>query len=156
MLKSQKLPISKSKSTKPKHKKLSTAKKSAWHAFSIYVRTRDCLKTTGRFESGQCVTCNKLYPRLGVGCLQAGHFVPGRTGAVLFDERNCHAQCYSCNVRNHGAPHEYWLFMEKTYGRSVIDELLANRNILVKYKVWDYEAIREKYQEMTIALTNPK
>lgn len=135
-------------------KQLSKAKGRAWQKFSLYIRTRDCLKTTGTLEGGLCVTCNKWSPRLGYRCLQAGHFVPGRTGAILFDERNCHAQCGVDNVYKHGAPHEYWLFMEKTYGREIIDELLANRNITVKRKIWDYEAIEKEYRQKIERLIN--
>lgn len=128
---------------------LSKAKKQAWEAFSLYIRTRDCLRTTGNLEQGKCVTCNKLFPRTGYGCLQAGHFIAGRTNAILFDERGVHGQCYSCNMTKHGSPHDYWLFMEKEYGRKIIDELLANRNVIIKYKTWDYIAIAKEYKQKT-------
>lgn len=134
---------------KTKKPKLSLAKKKAWSAFSLYIRTRDCIKTTGYAESGRCITCLREYPRLGLGGLQAGHFVPGRTNAVLFDERGVHAQCYSCNIGKGGAGADYWLFMEREYGREVIDELLANRHQMLKYTAEDYRNIQQKYEQKT-------
>jgi DNA repair exonuclease SbcCD ATPase subunit len=41
----------------------------------------------------------------------------------LFDERNCHAQCYGCNVMKKGNMVKYYKFMLKQYGQKVIDEL---------------------------------
>ena len=58
------------------HKQLS---KKAWDAFSLFIRLRDCLKTTGAKEYGVCFTCGRKY---AFKALQAGHFVRGRGGAV--------------------------------------------------------------------------
>jgi len=49
----------------------------------------------------------------------------------------------------HGATDLYWIWMEGHYGREVIDELIAQRNTTTKFKVWDYQAIEEKYKLMT-------
>jgi len=79
-----------------------------WPVFSRYIRTRDCIRTTGSPLHGKCVTCGKKYP---ISKLQAGHFIPGRTDAVLFDETQVHAQCYRCNVKLQGMWHKYYAFM---------------------------------------------
>jgi hypothetical protein len=79
-----------------------------WPVFSRYIRTRDCIRTTGSPLHGKCVTCGKKYP---IGKLQAGHFIPGRTDAILFDETQVHAQCYRCNVKLQGMWHKYYAFM---------------------------------------------
>lgn len=133
---------------------LSKAKEAAWSAFSLYIRTRDCIKTCDSLEEGSCVTCNRIYPRLGIGCLQAGHFLGGRTNSVLFDERGVHAQCMGCNVHKHGAIHEYWLFMEEAYGRETINELIRNKDMTIKYKKCDYEQITQEYIQKTESLIN--
>lgn len=65
-------------------------KKTAWQEFSKWIRLRDCVKTTGDTESGVCITCGKLIP---FKQSQAGHFIAGRTNAVLFDEDIVHLQC---------------------------------------------------------------
>lgn len=67
-----------------------TPKKKAWDAFSRYIRTRDCLKSTGDRNRGACVTCGRVFD---FKKLQAGHFIPGRVNSILFDEQCVHAQC---------------------------------------------------------------
>ena len=92
-----------------------------WKIFSQYIRLRDCIKTLGAVDRGKCVTCGRIYP---FKKLQAGHFVPGRTRAVLFDERCVHAQCYRCNVVLEGNWPPYYRFMQQEYGQKIIEELV--------------------------------
>jgi hypothetical protein len=108
------------------------AKEKAWKAFSLYIRTRDQV----------CCTC-------GGAVQQAGHFIDGRHNAVLFSERGVHGQCYHCNVGLKGNKLQYWLFMEKTYGRAVIDELMAESRQTVQFKPFQFDEIAEKYQRKT-------
>jgi hypothetical protein len=86
-----------------------------------------------------------------VGCIQAGHFLPGRLNAVLFSEEGVHGQCLGCNgnppMGKGGNRIEYWLYMEKTYGRKLIDRLIAESKQTVIYKVQDYQKIAEEYKE---------
>lgn len=97
---------------------LELAKEKAWKAFSVFIRTRDCIKYGGSLTDGICVTCKKPYP---FKKLQAGHFIAGRTNAILLDEDLVHTQCYGCNMGRSGAHVEYFVYMEETYGREVID-----------------------------------
>ena len=92
-----------------------------WRAFSLYIRTRDCLESTGDALHGKCCTCGKIYP---IGKLQAGHFMPGRIDALLFDEDQVHAQCYRCNVLLSGVWPAYYRFIEERYGRETIDAMI--------------------------------
>lgn len=131
---------------KPKRDTLSKHKKLAWKNFSLYIRTRDALRTTGDIANCLCVTCGKEYPRTGVGCIQAGHFIPGRTNAVLFSEEAVHGQCYQCNVHKYGNPAKYLAFMQKEYGQKVIDRLLIESETTIKYHKWEYDKIALKYQ----------
>ncbi len=64
-------------------------KKKAWDAMSIYIRTKECLETTGLPFVGVCFTCDK---RFHIDALDAGHFVSGRRNAVLFEENGVHIQ----------------------------------------------------------------
>lgn len=107
------------------------AKQAAWKAFSEYIRARD----------GRCVTCTTGEAQ------QAGHFIDGRHNAVLFQERGVHGQCYHCNVGLKGNKIQYWLFMERTYGREVIDELITESQQTVQYKEFQFKEIEEKYKE---------
>jgi hypothetical protein len=127
--------------------KIKPAKKKAWDAFSIYIRTRDALKTTGTIDYCLCVTCGRRYPVHQVGGLQAGHFIQGRHPSVLFDERNCHAQCYGCNVMKKGNMVKYYKFMLSEYGQAVIDELeLMDRQVL-GMKAYMYLEIADNYKK---------
>lgn len=111
------------------------AKERAWKAFSLYIRTRD-------YKRG-CVTCKRKYP---IKQLQAGHWIPGRHASVLFDERNCHAQCYGCNVMKKGNPILYYHYMEKRYGKKIMEELEELDKEDVHYKVSDYLEIEQFYK----------
>jgi len=124
---------------------LSKHKKVAWKAFSDYIRTRDCLLTTGTAESGKCFTCKREYSKAQ---LQAGHFIDGRKNAVLFSYLGCHAQCYACNVRLHGNKIVYWQEMEKMYGRGVIDALIVESKKTIIYKKFDYDRLAKEFKEL--------
>ncbi len=137
----------------PKRSDRQKAKDKAWAAFSLFIRTRDSIKTTGTLDRCVCVTCPRSYPRTGVGCIQAGHFIPGRRNSVLFSETGVHGQCLGCNgnppMGKGGNSIEYFLFMEKTYGREVIDELIAQSKQTVQYKTHDFERFAEEYERKT-------
>lgn len=130
--------------------KLSWYKTKAWDAFSRYIRARDCLQTTGHIDRGKCVTCVREYD---FKQLQAGHWIPGRNNAVLFSEEGVHAQCNACNGHKKGNPIPYWLFMEDTYGREVMDNLISESRQTVKYHAFDYERIAQEYTDKYKALT---
>lgn len=126
---------------------LTAHKKKAWEVFSRYIRIRDAIRTTGDIATGSCVSCGKRYPSFGRGGLQAGHFLAGRSNALLFDERNCHAQCYGCNMAKGGNYQEYQIFMEQTYGFGVIQELRNRRHLDVKITKEGFDTIRDTYIE---------
>ena len=96
-----------------------------WPIFSRYIRIRDCITTTGKSNFGACCTCGKVYP---IKRLQAGHFIPGRTNAILFDADQVHAQCYRCNVQRSGMWHMYYLFMLRKGGHTheSIQDMIAH------------------------------
>ncbi len=83
---------------------------------------------------------------------QAGHFIDGRHNAVLFSELGVHSQCYHCNVGLKGNKIQYWLFMEKTYGREVIDQLIAESKQNIQYKVYQFKELEEQFREKTSLL----
>ncbi len=83
-----------------------------WQKFSRYIRIRDCLLATGKPNHGKCVTCGREYP---ITRLQAGHFIPGRHDAVLFDFDGVHTQCYRCNIELGGNWPCYYRWMQQNY-----------------------------------------
>ena len=128
---------------KPKVIKITKAKKLANTAFSIYIRTRDAHGE----ETLNCITCDKPYPAFGKGCAQAGHFIPGRHSAVLYDERNCQGQCYNCNIKLKGNWVKYEAKMQKLYGQEVIDTLKFLDTINPHFKAEHYLEVERKYKE---------
>lgn len=136
---------------------LKKAKEKAWAQFSIYIRTRDCLRFTGDKDSGMCVTCKRPFPFKN---LQAGHFIQGRSGSILFDERIVYSQCAHCNLnppRGLGGNYvEYFAFMEEEWGREMIEEFRQLKHETLKYKIFDYERVEEEYksrvQELLLSL----
>jgi hypothetical protein len=136
---------------KKKHPTISREKKKAWDLYSEYIRLRDCLRTTRTLEYAHCVTCGKRYHYKQ---LQAGHFLPGRHNSVLFDERNCHAQCYGCNVPQKGNTVKYFRFMQKHYGEGVILELENKDRETKQFKVFELQDLQEIFKEKITKLRN--
>lgn len=126
-----------------KTKTLTYYKKKANTAFSKYIRTRDAKGENFLL----CITCDKPYPAFGVGCAQAGHFIPGRHSNVLYDERNAHGQCYNCNVNLKGNWVKYEAKMRELYGQEVIEELKELDKIDPHFKAFHYQEIEQKYKE---------
>jgi hypothetical protein len=125
---------------------ITTVKKRANTVYSKYIRTRDMLlnKHYGT-DTLKCFTCLKPYVAFGVRCAQAGHFLPGRHSAVLYDERACHGQCYNCNINLKGNWVKYEERMIRDYGQAVVDELKTLDRTNPHYKVEDYLEIEEKF-----------
>ena len=121
-------------------------KKKANAEFSKFIRLRDALRTTRTKTDVVCCSCGKTYPAFGVGCAQAGHFIPGRGNSILYDEWCVHAQCYNCNVNLKGNWPGYYDFMECEYGLGIINALLEKKRDIVKYTIQDLIEIRDKYK----------
>ncbi len=131
---------------KPKHSTAWLKNKKLWPLFSKYIRLRDAIRTTNTKDWLRCCTCDKPYKAFGVGCAQAGHYIPGRRNSLLFEERNAHGQCYTCNVTLKGRPIEYRKFMEREYGWDIITELEAKMYITIQFKRTDIEDMIEEYK----------
>jgi hypothetical protein len=156
------------KQKKRKNSDRTIAKNNAWDACSVFVRTRDAYRTLGgqtmwieKKDGTQkevlaclCCTCNKQYPAFGQGCGQAGHFIPGRRGAVLFDERGIHFQCYNCNTNLKSNPRKYHAFMLEKYGQDLIDELDMLSEEEVSYTEQDFKRIEQYFKTETEKIIN--
>ena len=100
----------------------------------------ECSDDKGRC---QCVTCGVVQ---SYKVMHAGHFIGGRTMGVLFDERNIHPQCASCNVALGGNLETYEWFMLRRYGQDVIDELKKRRREIVTITREELAEMRAKYK----------
>jgi Bacteriophage Lambda NinG protein len=72
---------------------------------------------------------------------------------VLFDERIVYSQCIGCNgnppMGKGGNYIEYFVFMEKEWGREKIDEFRELKHTIKIYKEADFKEIEEIYKEKT-------
>ena len=102
--------------------------------FSQFIRLRD--------NGKGCYTCGvkKTWKEL-----QCGHFIPRQYFALRYDERNCHSQCYACNMLYNGQPSKYALNLIKEYGEGIIQELENLRQRITKD--FPYELKIEEYNE---------
>jgi len=140
---------------KPKKITLTKAKKAAWSQFSRFIRLRDSLKTVGNTIQCVCISCGAIKPTFGKGCIQAGHFIPGRHNGVLFHEELVHGQDFHCNIGLKGNWVPYESAMVTLYGRDRVEEfkkMSKGKAELVKYTVSDYQEIEKKYKEKADAL----
>lgn len=132
--------------TKPKKKrvKLSTLKRKAWVQFSIFIRAR------GADAQGMqtCFTCDvvKFWREF-----EAGHLVPGRTNAVLFDERSVRPQCRRCNGHFRGNVIVFYPKMVRLFGQAIVDEIVAQRDVTHKWEPDELLNIYLKYKTLNDA-----
>ncbi len=129
-----------------KRKTLSALKTETWHEFSIYIRTRDCLRTTGSPDYGECFTCDETKE---FAKLDAGHFIPGRHSANLFSERGVQAQCKTCNGFHGGRPLEYRRQIIKRYGEGVDEELEEIASQVKQFSRQELIDLKEYYKDKT-------
>lgn len=125
----------------PKIKTQSQLRKRADQIFSWYIRLRD------RDNSGECVcyTCGR---KSSYKKMQNGHFVPRQYLWSRYDEINCHAQCYACNMLYNGQPSAYAKKLNEEYGPDTVSILEMNRkNICPSY---NYQAIIDIYSQKII------
>ena len=70
---------------------LATLKKKAWKALSLHIRRQ----AANSWGYATCYTCGA---KDRLQNMDAGHAIPGRHGAVLFDTEIIRVQCKRCNV----------------------------------------------------------
>lgn len=132
------------------------AKKKAWATFSKYVRLRDAFETTNTPDYLLCITCGKRYPAFGKGCAQAGHFIPGRSNAVLIDDRFVHGQCYNCNINLRGNWVEFEKKMIAKWGVEAVEQAKRDSRNTVIITADEWIMIEQTYQHKLDQLTNSK
>jgi len=94
-----------------KRPSLGKLKKTAWDLLSKIIR----LSNADEGGTVECYTCGRLMNWEKDGA-QAGHAIPGRTGAVLLDESVIKVQCLTCNVFHRGQYHIFATKLIKEHG----------------------------------------
>lgn len=130
---------------KPKKKSLSYWKHQADKYFSLYIRRLNADKN----GCSVCVTCRTIrYWKE----LQNGHYIPRNHLSTRFDERNCAPQCVGCNMYGRGKHDDFALHLIAKYGQNILEDLNAQKNKSIKYKISDYQLMIEKYQDYLVGL----
>jgi len=111
--------------------------------FSIYIRTRDCLYTTGTLTEGGCITCRR---RVNIKNADAGHFRGRQHFATRWNEQNVNLQCKACNNWGQGMAYEYGQAIAKKFGDLVPDLLVAESKKNRKYYAFELEAMVKYYE----------
>lgn len=120
---------------------MSGLKKHADRYFSKYIRYRD-----GRYShelqgwETMCITCGKWAP---IESMQNGHFVTRSNTTLRYNEENCNAQCYSCNVMRHGDLYTYAKELDAKYGKGTAERLHSQRHAVHKLSVPELQQIIE-------------
>jgi hypothetical protein len=137
-------------------------KDKAWKAFSLYIRTRDSLATTGTTEYCVCITCEvrgDAVPK-PFSSIQAGHAVGGRRNAVLFHEEIVNGQCNYCNGQSRGCLAgdygNYAIALIKRYGIEHTEELQRLKYAYKDYSYKDLLDIEHGYKEKVSTLIGNK
>ena len=124
-----------------KHKSIGKLKKEVWDICSQYIRLRDCLRTTGTSDYGNCITCTKLVHRKDA---DAGHFIGREHTPTLYDERNVHLQCKRCNAFG-GETLKYRRAVIELYGEGVDVELEDKATEIKKFTRDELAELKEYF-----------
>lgn len=120
----------------PKLVSISKLKKKADKVFSDFIRERD---------NWTCFTCGTKGNRMNI---QNGHYVSRMHMSLRYDERNCHAQCLSCNMFKHGAMDVYAIKLLAKYGDNILIDLQREKHKLSQWHRQDYERLIERYESV--------
>lgn len=109
---------SKPKKIDPK-KELQKIKDQVIDVFQTYIRYRD------NFTCCCCGTHIDKDHKDAKKLMHAGHVISRKINQLLLDEKNCHAQCRTCNYLQDrlGIDPRYCSYMVKTYGPFIFDYL---------------------------------
>jgi hypothetical protein len=111
---------------------LRSLKARCWKLFSEWIRRKDA--DAGGTEN--CYTCGKLAHWKE---LHAGHALPGRTNAVLFDPDIVRPQCPVCNIWKGGNYPIFTTKLIKENGMAWWESKLEGARAVVKYTRSDLE-----------------
>lgn len=121
------------------------------NVFSMFIRLRD--STNGTFR---CISCGRLLPFEQADC---GHYINRKHMSLRFSEKNCNAQCRSCNRFDEGNIQGYRRGLIAKYGESTVILIEAMKNETNKLSVFELEYMIDYYRKEVKRLKeiiNPK
>lgn len=123
---------------------MKTPRQKAWDLFSKYIR----LKYADSNGYEKCISCGKIkhYKEM-----QAGHWIAGRSNAILLEERGVYPQCYECNMGKQGNAAGYMEGMIDKFGEEealrLYRELYRLSKSTKQMKKSDWEEKIEEYKQ---------
>ena len=133
---------------KKKNKSLRALKAKCWRLFSEWIRRKDA------DEGGtvECFTSGKLMHWKDA---HAGHGIPGRHNAVLFDPDIVKPQSPVDNIWKGGQYHIFATKLIKAHGMEWWDQKLIDSRKVVKYTAADLEVLIEELKAKLNDLDKP-
>lgn len=110
--------------------------------FSLYIRLRDTMPG-GYFR---CISCGQIKPFEQADC---GHYFSRTHLATRFDERNCHAECRSCNRFKADHLEGYRVNLIKKIGEKQFELLKWKSAQTCKMSDFEYRELIKYYQALT-------
>lgn len=117
--------------------------------FSEFIRLRDS-RDDGTFV---CISCGRLLPYDQADC---GHYINRKHMSTRFSEKNCNAQCRSCNRFDEGNIQGYRRGLIAKYGEPVVLMLEASKNQINKLSEFEYKAMIDHYRKEVKRLKKEK
>lgn len=127
----------------------STLKTKLDRIFSLYIRLRDANPQ----GYTRCISCGKIIPWKEADC---GHFVNRSHMATRYNEKNCNAQCRSCNRFDEGNNIGYIRGLVKRYGQGVIEELEVLKHQESHWTDFEYKTMIDYYKRKAQKLKQGK
>ena len=109
---------------------LSSLKKKAWKLLSELIRR----KASNNSGDAACYTCGTIGHWKS---MDAGHAIPGRNGAVLYDEDIIRIQCKVCNIWKNGNYPVFTLKLINEHSADWFEKKLNGSHQIVKFTVAD-------------------
>jgi hypothetical protein len=128
------------KKKKKKKRSVKSTKHRADNIFSELIR-RSNLDVDGMCR---CITC---------GCtdvwqnMDAGHYEGRRHNNTRFDKRNVAPQCRVCNRWAEGRKYEFGVYLVKTYGKGIIDELRQAAHVTRRFAVEELDGMINEWKK---------
>jgi hypothetical protein len=136
------------KAKKTKSPTKTALRKKADSVFSTFIRLRDSDKTW-------TVKCPLCWAKMFWKQAQNMHFIKRSCWLYRYNEDNCHAGCYRCNVVLNWNYIVYTRYMQNRYWIEAVDKMIANNKKLNKERSKeDYEKIIKEYSEKIIKYAN--
>jgi len=134
---------------KKKKTTLRALKAKAWKLFSEWIRRKDA-------DEGGTVACYTCGALMFWKEAHAGHAIPGRHNAVLFDPDIVKTQCPRDNIFGGGMYHIFATKLIKEHGLAWWDKKLEGSRQVVKYTRVDLEEMIEDLKRKLEQLDLPK